>query len=47
MFLKAVANCIVSVASEWIVTSGEHLYSEALNAGPLDEYETGWTLVHW
>jgi hypothetical protein len=36
---KAIANCNVSVASEWIVTSGKQLYS-ALNAGPLDEHET-------
>jgi Protein of unknown function (DUF3632) len=36
---KEIANCNVSVASEWIIRNGMQLYSKALNPEPLDEYE--------
>ena len=47
---KAIANCRVSVASEWMIRSGTQLYSKVLNAGPLDERQArinGWIPVRW
>jgi len=41
---KAIANCNISVASEWIIRSGTKLYSEVLNAAPLDESEARATM---
>jgi uncharacterized protein DUF3632 len=37
---KAIANCAVSAASQWIIRSGMRLYREMLDATPLDESET-------
>jgi Protein of unknown function (DUF3632) len=34
---KEIANCNVSVASEWIIRNGMQLYSKALNPEPLEE----------
>jgi hypothetical protein len=34
---KAAANCYISVASEWVITSGKQLYNEVLKAEPQDE----------
>jgi hypothetical protein len=39
MVAKEVANCEVSVASEWLIRCGTVLYNEALSAGQLDEHE--------
>jgi hypothetical protein len=34
---KEVANCDISVASQWIIRSGMELYREALAGGPLND----------
>jgi Protein of unknown function (DUF3632) len=37
--VREVANCHVSVASEWIIRSGIELYREARNGGPLNDLD--------
>ncbi|KAN0070921.1 Protein of unknown function (DUF3632) domain containing protein [Elaphomyces granulatus] len=41
---KAIANCHISVASEWMIRSGTQFYSEVLNAAPLDERQARITM---
>jgi Protein of unknown function (DUF3632) len=36
---KEVANCEVSMASEWLIRCGTVLYNEALSAGQLNDHE--------
>ena len=39
--VREVANCDISVASQWVIRMGTELYREALAGGPLNNDEPG------
>jgi hypothetical protein len=39
--VREVANCDISVASQWVIRSGTELYREGLAGGPLNNDEPG------